>query len=172
MTLRGILLAVALAFELQGAAVQGLSTGPLSRGDFLLGAPAATAAAVAVAASPKPALASPSPRLPFVQHCVLYVSDMDETVKFWTEGLGMKVVREREVGDSKNVFVAYGPETLSISDGGYFSLELVKKKGKRIVGPGTAFQYIGLTLPTTSRTLAYQVSDAGGRIIPHWFAEK
>lgn len=43
---------------------------------------------------------------------------MDEEVKFYTEGLGMKVVRQREVNGARNVFVAYGEETLANKDGG------------------------------------------------------
>lgn len=43
---------------------------------------------------------------------------MDEEVKFFTEGLGMKVVRQREVNGARNVFVAYGEETLANKDGG------------------------------------------------------
>lgn len=43
---------------------------------------------------------------------------MDAEVKFFTEGLGMKVVRQREVEGERNVFVAYGPESLAVKDGG------------------------------------------------------
>jgi len=43
---------------------------------------------------------------------------MDEEVKFFTEGLGMKVVRQREVNGARNVFVAYGEETLADKGGG------------------------------------------------------
>ncbi len=43
---------------------------------------------------------------------------MDAEVKFFTEGLGMKVVRQREVNGARNVFVAYGEETLSDKSGG------------------------------------------------------
>lgn len=43
---------------------------------------------------------------------------MDEEVKFFTEGLGMKVVRQREVNGARNVFVAYGDESLQSKDGG------------------------------------------------------
>lgn len=43
---------------------------------------------------------------------------MDEEVKFFTEGLGMKIVRQREVNGARNVFVAYGQETLANKDGG------------------------------------------------------
>lgn len=43
---------------------------------------------------------------------------MDEEVKFYTEGLGMKIVRQREVNGARNVFVAYGEETLASKNGG------------------------------------------------------
>jgi hypothetical protein len=40
----------------------------------------------------------------------------------------MRVVRQREVNGNRNVFVAYGEETLASGTGGYFSLELVSTK--------------------------------------------
>ena len=43
---------------------------------------------------------------------------MDDEVKFYTEGLGMKVVRQREVNGARNVFVSYGEESLKVKDGG------------------------------------------------------
>lgn len=46
------------------------------------------------------------------------VRDMDAEIKFFTEGLGMKVMRQRDVGGVRNVFVAYGPESLKVKDGG------------------------------------------------------
>lgn len=43
---------------------------------------------------------------------------MDDEVKFFTEGLGMRVVRQREVNGARNVFVSYGEESLKVKDGG------------------------------------------------------
>lgn len=51
---------------------------------------------------------------------------MDEEVKFYTEGLGMKVVRQREVNGNRNVFVAYGEESLAIKNGGEGQKETIQ----------------------------------------------
>lgn len=50
---------------------------------------------------------------------------MDAEVKFFTEGLGMKIVRQREVKGSRNVFVAYGEESLKKENGGIFKSVLL-----------------------------------------------
>lgn len=47
---------------------------------------------------------------------------MDDEVKFFTEGLGMTVVRQREVNGARNVFVSYGEESLKVKDGGEWRL--------------------------------------------------
>lgn len=43
---------------------------------------------------------------------------MDDEVNFFTKGLGMRVVRQREVNGARNVFVSYGEESLKVKDGG------------------------------------------------------
>jgi hypothetical protein len=45
----------------------------------------------------------------------------------------MHVVRQREVNGNRNVFVAYGDETLTSGNGGYFSLELVSTKVSHVI---------------------------------------
>eukprot|EP00752_Nemacystus_decipiens_P017767 g15929.t1 len=97
----------------------------------------------------------------FVQHAVFKVPDMDAEVKFFTEGLGMKVVRQREVNGARNVFVAYGAETLANKSGGYFSLELVyDPKAPPGYTSGGPFQYLGLSIDSTLATIAYKVDAA------------
>lgn len=107
----------------------------------------------------------------FVQHAVINVNDMDANIKFFCDGLGMKVLRQRTVGEDRNVFVGYGKETLTTPDGGYFSLELVKTK-KDVYIQGASFQYIGLTLPETLIGINSKAIEAGGQTVPHWFLEK
>lgn len=46
------------------------------------------------------------------------VQNIEEEIKFYTQGLGMKVVRQREVNGARNVFVSYGEESLRAKDGG------------------------------------------------------
>ena len=62
----------------------------------------------------------PPPILPLFLHPVTreQVPNIDEEIKFYTQGLGMKVVRQREVNGARNVFVAYGEESLRARDGG------------------------------------------------------
>ncbi|CAM9464285.1 unnamed protein product [Discosporangium mesarthrocarpum] len=110
----------------------------------------------------------------FIQHAVIQVDDMDAEVQFFTQGLGMQVVRQREVGGSRNVFVAYGPESLASKGGGYFSLELVQeaKGGPRVFAGGGPFRYLGLTLPEKLAMVGYKVDLAGGTVVPHWFATR
>ena len=44
--------------------------------------------------------------------------NIDEEIKFYTQGLGMKVTGQREVNGARNVFLAYGEESLRAKDGG------------------------------------------------------
>ncbi|CAM9934827.1 unnamed protein product [Ectocarpus fasciculatus] len=140
----------------------------LTREGWLKATTAAAALGVGIAVSPGSSTAADggTPKgLPasgyFVQHAVFKVPDMDEEVKFFTEGLGMKVVRQREVNGARNVFVAYGDESLQTKDGGYFSLELVyDPKAPPGYSTGGPFQYLGLTLDSTLATIAYKVDAA------------
>ncbi|CAM9389583.1 unnamed protein product [Ascophyllum nodosum] len=138
----------------------------------------ATQAGVVFATSPGRASAEGAPKgLPasgyFVQHAVFKVENMDDEVKFYTEGLGMKVVRQREVNGARNVFVSYGEESLKVKDGGEPQLFLVyDPKAPRSSPSGGPFQYLGLTLSSTAATVAYKVDAAGGAMVPHWFGTK
>uniref|UniRef100_A0A453M5G7 VOC domain-containing protein n=1 Tax=Aegilops tauschii subsp. strangulata TaxID=200361 RepID=A0A453M5G7_AEGTS len=45
-------------------------------------------------------------------HVVYRVGDIDKTIKFYTECLGMKLLRKRDIPEEKytNAFLGYGPE--------------------------------------------------------------
>jgi lactoylglutathione lyase len=45
-------------------------------------------------------------------HVVYRVGDLDKTIKFYTECLGMKLLRKRDIPEEKytNAFLGYGPE--------------------------------------------------------------
>lgn len=77
----------------------------------------------------------------FLQHAVLEVSDVDKAVRFWTEGLGMKVNRSRNTDGVKQAFVSYGPETLTADNGGMFALELIENKESKQDNSGQYFQF-------------------------------
>ncbi|CAN1857330.1 Lactoylglutathione lyase [Linum perenne] len=45
-------------------------------------------------------------------HAVYRVGDLDRTIQFYTEGLGMKLLRKRDIPEEKysNAFLGFGPE--------------------------------------------------------------
>ncbi|MFS7965278.1 putative lactoylglutathione lyase [Helianthus anomalus] len=57
-------------------------------------------------------------------HVVYRVGDLDRTIKFYTECLGMKLLRKRDVPEEKytNAFLGYGPED------SHFVIELTYSK--------------------------------------------
>ena len=77
----------------------------------------------------------------FLQHAVLEVKDLDKAVKFWTQGLGMRVNRSRGSGPGRQAFVSYGPETLVAENGGNFALELVENPNTQVDNSGQYFQF-------------------------------
>ncbi|KAK4419967.1 putative lactoylglutathione lyase, chloroplastic [Sesamum alatum] len=58
-------------------------------------------------------------------HVVYRVGDLDKTIKFYTECLGMKLLRQRDIPEDKysNAFVGYGPED------SHFAMELTYRFG-------------------------------------------
>ena len=95
----------------------------------------------------------------FLQHAVLEVSDVDRAVKFWTEGLGMKVNRSRSTNGTKQAFVSFGPETFKADNGGMFALELIEKKDSKQDNSGQFFQF---ALSNSLRV--NRLYEAGGEI--------
>ncbi|QDZ24642.1 putative glyoxalase [Chloropicon primus] len=91
----------------------------------------------------------------FLQHAVLEVKDLDKSVKFWTQGLGMKVNRTR----GNQAFVSFGPETLTAADGGKFALELVENPSTTQDNSGQFFQF---ALSNSLRV--NRVANSGGDI--------
>ncbi len=76
-------------------------------------------------------------------HTMLRVRDLDASVKFYTNLLGMKELRRTEVPDGKYtlVFVGYGDETSNTV------LELTYNWGKDDYELGTAFGHLALGVP-------------------------
>jgi len=97
----------------------------------------------------------------FIQHMVLKVPDLDKEIKFWRDGYGFKVVRERLTGDGKRTaFIANSPESLRVEDGGSFALELVETKAP--VNPGNGLVYMQIRVGDTPRLS--QIMTSGGTI--------
>ena len=98
-------------------------------------------------------------RANFLQHAVLEVKDLDKSVKFWTDGLGMRVNRSRGTGKSRQAFVSYGPESLTADNGGKFALELIENPNTSQDNSGQYFQF---ALPNSLRV--NRLFNAGGEI--------
>lgn len=94
----------------------------------------------------------------------LRVSDLASEVKFWTEGLGMGVVRGSPAGGS--CALAYAPESLAQEDGGGFALELsgvpagLERPG---AGGGGGLAFLQIALP--NMISMSKVDAAGGEIL-------
>ncbi|BBN09879.1 uncharacterized protein MPTK1_4g23460 [Marchantia polymorpha subsp. ruderalis] len=75
-------------------------------------------------------------------HVVYRVGDLDKTIKFYTECLGMKLLRKRDFPDEKytNAFLGYGPED------SHFVVELTYNYGVFSYDIGTGFGHFGLAV--------------------------
>lgn len=116
----------------------------------------------------------------FAQHAMLRVTDMDAAVKFYVQGIGMKILRTRAGPQFNTTVVGFGPEALRVppgfvfgvssmgSYGGHFTLELNSQKerdGEEDVDvyfdPGNGVQYLQIAVDN------YRISNvikAGGVI--------
>lgn len=76
-------------------------------------------------------------------HTMIRVKNLDESVRFYTENLGMKELRRTDVPDGKYtlVFVGYGDEST------HTVLELTYNYGVDDYDHGTAFGHLALGVP-------------------------
>ncbi|MCH98618.1 lactoylglutathione lyase-like protein, partial [Trifolium medium] len=79
-------------------------------------------------------------------HVVYRVGDLDKSLKFYTEGLGMKVLRKRDRTEERymNAFLGYGPED------SHFSIELTYNYGIETYDIGTGFGHFGIAMDDVS----------------------
>lgn len=95
-----------------------------------------------------------------ILHTMLRVGDLDRSIKFYTEVLGMKELRRRDSPEGKYTlaFVGYGDEDT------HTVLELTYNYGVEKYELGTAYGHIALAVDN-----AYQACDAirkrGGKVV-------
>jgi lactoylglutathione lyase len=92
-------------------------------------------------------------------HTMLRVGDLDRSVKFYTEVLGMKLLRTTDRPDQKYTlaFVGYDTEDRSAV------LELTYNYGTDRYDLGSAFGHIAVEMPDVARACA-AVKAKGGRV--------
>ncbi|CAK8568860.1 unnamed protein product [Lathyrus sativus] len=92
-------------------------------------------------------------------HVVYSVADLDKTIKFYTECLGMKVLRKRDIPEDKysNAFLGYGPEDSN------FTVELTYNYGVDKYDIGTGFGHFGVVAQDVAKTVDI-VKEKGGKV--------
>ncbi|GMJ15897.1 GlyoxalaseI 6 [Hibiscus trionum] len=92
-------------------------------------------------------------------HVVYRVGDLEKTVKFYTECLGMKVLRKRDIPEERysNAFLGYGPED------SHFAVELTYGYGVDKYDIGNGFGHFGIAVDNASKTVDL-VKVKGGKV--------
>lgn len=93
-------------------------------------------------------------------HVVYRVGDLDKTIKFYTECLGMKLLRKRDIPEDRytNAFLGYGPED------SHFVIELTYNYGVDKYDIGTGFGHFGIAVEDVAKTVDL-IKAKGGRVI-------
>ncbi|KAK1605884.1 hypothetical protein QYE76_029557 [Lolium multiflorum] len=92
-------------------------------------------------------------------HVVYRVGDIDRTIKFYTECLGMKLLRKRDIPEEKytNAFLGYGPEEAQ------FVVELTYNYGVDKYDIGAGFGHFGIATDDVSKTVEL-IRAKGGKV--------
>lgn len=95
-----------------------------------------------------------------ILHTMLRVGDLDRSIKFYTEVLGMNVLRRNDYPDGKFTlaFVGYGSE----EDGAV--IELTYNWGVESYELGTAFGHIAIAVPDAAAACA-EIKQRGGKVV-------
>lgn len=91
-------------------------------------------------------------------HTMIRVGDLDRSVKFYTELLGMKELRRRDVPDGKYTlaFVGFG-------EPGGAEIELTYNYGVSSYDQGSAFGHLAIGVPDVAATCE-RVRGGGGKV--------
>ena len=94
-------------------------------------------------------------------HTMIRVGDLDRSVKFYTELLGMKELRRRDVPDGKYTlaFLGYGEGNAE----GQAEIELTYNYGVQKYEQGTAFGHLAVGVPDVAGACE-KVRHGGGRV--------
>lgn len=92
-------------------------------------------------------------------HVVYRVGNLDRTIKFYTESLGMQVLRKRDVPEHKytNAFLGYGPESTN------FAVELTYNYGVESYDIGEGFGHFGIAVEDVYKTVE-KVKEKNGKV--------
>ncbi|KAI3981013.1 hypothetical protein MKX01_026419 [Papaver californicum] len=92
-------------------------------------------------------------------HVVYRVGDLDKTIKFYTECLGMKLLRKRDIPEERytNAFLGYGPEDSQ------FVVELTYNYGVDKYDIGNGFGHFGIAVEDVAKTVDL-VKAKGGKV--------
>nr|XP_043627517.1 lactoylglutathione lyase GLX1-like [Erigeron canadensis] len=93
-------------------------------------------------------------------HVVYRVGDLEKTIKFYTECLGMKVLRQRNIPEERyaNAFLGYGPEKEY-----NFVVELTYNYGVDKYDIGSGFGHFGIAVQDVAKTVDL-VKAKGGKV--------
>ena len=95
-----------------------------------------------------------------VLHTMIRVGDLERSIRFYTEVLGMQLLRRRDYPDGKFTlaFVGYGPESEQAA------IELTYNYGVERYELGTAFGHIALEVPDAHAACA-EIARRGGKVV-------